>query len=61
MLEVGWWGSGVIKGSFQNILKQGARVVRGGRVLEGVTTPAPPQKILIVHQGVYAIKLIMVE
>ena len=25
MLEVGWWGGGVgvIKGSFQNILKQG--------------------------------------
>ena len=38
----------VIKGSFQNILKQGwvkAKVVRRGEgSFEGVTTPAPPGK-----------------
>ena len=44
MLEVGWWGVGVIKGSFQKHLKTGwvkAKVVRSGKGgFEGVTTPA---------------------
>ena len=52
MLEVGWWGVGVIKGSFQNILKQGVgkgkSCSKGGGGFEGVTTPAH-QKILIIH------------
>ena len=30
MLEVGWWGVGVIKGSFQNILKQGQVMAKVG-------------------------------
>ena len=49
MLEVGWW---VIKGSFQNILKQGVgkgkSCSQGGGGFEGVT-PCPPGNILIIH------------
>ena len=42
---MGWWGVGVIKGSFQKHLKTGgkAKVVRRGRGFEGVITPAPPE------------------
>ena len=47
-------GGGVIKGSFQNVLKQGVGKGKscslGGGGFEGVTTPAPPRKILIIHQ-----------
>ena len=53
MLEVEWWGVGVIKGSLQKHPKTGwvkAKVVHGGGGFEGVTTPVP-QKILIIHQG----------
>ena len=50
MLEVGWWG--IIKGSFQNILKQGVGkgkfVRRGEGDFDGVTSPAP-RKISIIH------------
>ena len=51
MLEVGWWGSS--RDLSKSILKQG--VVKGKNCskgeggFEGGTTPAPPQKILIVH------------
>ena len=52
MLEVGWWG--VVKGSFQKHLKtgvgKGKSCSQGGGGFEGVTTPAPPpRKILIIH------------
>ena len=46
MLEVGWWGWGVIKGSFQKHLKTGwvkAKVVRRGRgVLKVSPSLLPP-------------------
>ena len=45
MLEVGWWGWGVIKGSFQKHLKTGAKakakVVHRGGDFEGVTPLLP--------------------
>ena len=49
-----WGGGRSLTDLYKNILKQGwvkAKVVRRGRGgFEGVTTPAPPPKILIVHQ-----------
>ena len=54
LLEVRWWGGGALRDLSKNILKQGwvkAKVVhRGGWCFEGVTTPAPPKKISIIHQ-----------
>ena len=54
-LKWGGGGGGSLRDLSKNILKQGwvkAKVVRRGKRFEGVTTPAPPWKILIIHRPV---------
>ena len=52
-LKWGGGGGGIIKGSFQKHLKigvgKGKSCSNGGGGFEGVTTPALPRKILIIH------------
>ena len=54
---MGWWGVGrSLRDLSKNILKQGVgkgkSCSQGGGGFEGVTTPAPPGNILIIHKGV---------